>query len=83
MSGCAIFSDCWKYRYTLVRNWDSSLQRLAIIGLNPSTADAVKDDPTIRRCKHFAQAHGYGSFVMLNLFALRSTDPSRPLKNSK
>jgi hypothetical protein len=45
------------------------------IGLNPSTADETKDDPTIKRCIAFAKAWGYGSLIMANLFAWRATDP--------
>ncbi|UVW30641.1 DUF1643 domain-containing protein [Massilia sp. H6] len=43
--------------------------------LNPSTADEVTDDPTIRRCIAFAKAWGYGALCMTNLFAFRATDP--------
>lgn len=68
-----------KYRYTLWREWDIDLLTaegfVMFIGLNPSTADETKDDPTIRRCIGFAKAWGYGAICMTNLFALRATDP--------
>lgn len=46
------------------------------IGLNPSTADETKDDPTIRRCRNFAKAWGYDALCMTNLFGYRATDPN-------
>lgn len=46
------------------------------IGLNPSTAGDVEDDPTIRRCIQFAKDWGYGALCMTNLFAFRATDPA-------
>lgn len=70
----AVFSPCGKYRYVLRRIWDEQ-PPVVFIGLNPSVADAEKDDPTIRRCVGFARDWGYGGLVMLNLFALRSTNP--------
>ena len=75
MKKTAEFSPCRKYRYALWRVWDESLPVCMFIGLNPSTADEVEDDPTIRRCINFAKSWGYGSLVMANLFAFRATDP--------
>lgn len=73
--GDAIISDCGTYRYLLQRFWDARLETLNFIMLNPSTADASEDDPTIRRCIGFARTLGFGSLEVTNLFALRSTDP--------
>jgi hypothetical protein len=74
----AEFSPCDKYRYTLWRDWTllepTQRKRLCVVGLNPSTADAHDDDPTIRRCIDFAQRGGYSGLLMVNMFAYRSTD---------
>ena len=45
------------------------------IMLNPSTADAETDDPTIRRCVGFAADWGYDRVEIVNLFAYRATSP--------
>lgn len=71
----AHISPCQRYRYLLSREWDSSLPTVGFVGLNPSTADATLDDPTIRRCIGFAQSWGYGALHMVNLFAFRATKP--------
>ena len=79
----AKFSKDRIYRYALWRVWDNSLPKLLFIGLNPSTADEINDDPTMRRCIRFSKDLGYGGFIMGNIFAYRSTDPKklRKIKN--
>lgn len=76
-SSSASFSRCKKYRYTLSRTWDANLPQIMFVGLNPSTADAEVDDPTVRRCVRFARDWGFGGLILTNLFAFRSTDPKR------
>lgn len=71
----AIFDSTNAYRYTLWRQWDADLARVAFIMLNPSTADAQNDDATIRRCISFARQWGYGALEVVNLFAFRATHP--------
>lgn len=74
----AYISKDGKYRYTLWRDWrkeGESTKAVAFIGLNPSTADADKDDPTIRRCIGFAKTWGFNKLIMVNLFAYRATNP--------
>ena len=71
----AKFSKDRIYRYALWRVWNNKLPKVLFIGLNPSTADEVKDDPTIRRCINYAKDWGYGGYIMGNIFAYRSTDP--------
>ena len=67
-----------QYRYLLWRYWGEA-KRLVWVLLNPSTADARQDDPTIRRCVGFAKGWGYDGIQVVNLFAYRATDP-RELK---
>lgn len=70
----AIVSPCEAYRYALWRRWGFGSQVL-FVGLNPSTADAETDDPTLRRCVGFAKRWGHSAVAIGNLFALRSTNP--------
>lgn len=82
----AKLSDDGVYRYTLSRIWDADYPPVLFIGLNPSTADAEVDDPTIRRCVGYAREWGYGGLLMGNLFAYRATNPKDlpaiPFENS-
>lgn len=72
----ATISPCGLYRYTLSRIWDEEKPGTLFIMLNPSTADADTDDPTIRRCVGFAKFWGCGSVTVVNLFAYRATEPA-------
>lgn len=72
----ATFSEDRQDRYMLERVMShDNRSTVAFVGLNPSTADHMQDDPTIRRCVGFAERWGYGRIVMLNLFSYRATDP--------
>lgn len=71
----ALLSADREYRYYLHRVWDDSKPRLCWVMLNPSTADERENDATIRVCMGRASLTGYGGIVVVNLFALRSTDP--------
>lgn len=72
----ASFSRCGLYRYSLTRQWDKGFGRCVFIGLNPSTADAKVDDPTIRRCMGFTHSWGFNELIMVNLFAFRTPHPA-------
>lgn len=72
----AWISGCRRYRYRLGRNWSEGWGRPAVfVMLNPSTADAFVDDPTIRRCIGFAKAWGCERLIVVNLYAFRATKP--------
>lgn len=74
VTASAVLSADGLYRYELARTW-SDTAPVTFVMLNPSTADASLDDPTIRRCIGFARAWGHGGIRVVNLYALRSTDP--------
>jgi len=70
----ADISECGAYRYSLSRRWGLG-RSVTFIGLNPSTADAEIDDPTVKRWMGFAKAWGYDAMLVANLFAFRATSP--------
>ncbi|MGJ0454023.1 MAG: DUF1643 domain-containing protein [Methylocystis sp.] len=74
MERAAVISACGAYRYSLTRKW-SGAPLLPFVMLNPSTADAKEDDPTIRRCIGFARREGAGGLIVANLYALRASSP--------
>ena len=71
----AVFSADRAYRYLLVRSWDITRPTLCMVMLNPSTADETQNDPTVERCVRRAMSMGMGELRVVNLFAVRSTDP--------
>lgn len=71
----AVMSSDGLYRYSLVRRWGRGAPATFVM-LNPSTADAERDDPTIRRCVGFARAIGADGLIVLNLYAYRATKPA-------
>jgi hypothetical protein len=77
LSRSAEISECSKYRYWLCRSWKvgGNGKAVCFVMLNPSTADALLDDATIRRCMGFTRTWGYSTLDVRNLFALRATDP--------
>lgn len=82
----AILSPCGTYRYVLTRDildpfFSWRVNRGLFVMLNPSTADASVDDPTIRRCIGFARREGWTRLTVVNLFGLRATDPKELLTN--
>ena len=72
----AVLSLCEKYRYSLARTWSDGQRVVAWIMLNPSTADSVRDDPTIRKAIQFSHRLGYDGMIAVNLFAFRATKPA-------
>ena len=76
MAGTATFSPDRVYRYALTRTWNPEQPPILWIMCNPSTADAFQLDPTLKRVRDFSHRWGYGSFTVLNVFALRSPYPT-------
>lgn len=75
LEAAARLSEDGLYRYALMRRWHPTYPPVVWIMLNPSTADATEDDPTIRRVVGFSRSAGYGSAIVVNLYGLRVTRP--------
>lgn len=72
----ASLSLCRTYRYSLTRRWSPDRGAVWVfVMLNPSTADGHDDDATVRRCVGFARRGGAVELCVVNLYALRATDP--------
>ena len=78
----ALFNGTFSCRYSLWRIWEKTGDYLLFIGLNPSTANGIKDDPTIRRLINFAKSWGFGGLFCGNLFSLVSSNPANLLYES-
>jgi hypothetical protein len=76
LSSGALFDVTGDYRYLLWRTWDVEAPRVGFVMLNPSKADADRDDPTIRRCVAFARSWRFGGVEVANLFAFRACSPA-------
>jgi hypothetical protein len=72
----AQFDRTRRYRFSLHRVWRPELQLATFVMLNPSTADHLKNDPTITRCINLARFWGFGGINVVNLFAYRTSSPA-------
>lgn len=75
----AFISPDGVYRYWLTRSWATSeafVRHVCWIMLNPSIADAERDDSTIRKCRGFTERLGYTAFHVVNLYGFRATKPA-------
>lgn len=82
--GWAVFSPGERYRYALGRKLGTfpdvaraPVWVVAFIMLNPSTATAEVNDPTITRCMRYAVRWRATHLIVGNAFAYRSTDPKQ------
>jgi hypothetical protein len=77
----AFFNQGKTHRFSLLREWDPNGRTILFIGLNPSMADDVYDDPTIRRVINFAKSWKFGRLYFANLFSFKTPDPKVLLEN--
>lgn len=82
VTGDAAFSPCGRYRHFLNRDWgfrrfsDGRERFILWIGMNPSTAEAEIDDPTIRKEMGFTRRLGFDKYVKCNVMDYRATSPA-------
>ena len=62
-----------EYRYLLGTRGEKPL---VCIGINPSTAEPDRLDPTLQSVERVAKNNGYDSFLMFNVYAQRATRPN-------
>lgn len=72
----AILSNDRRYRYRLWRTWDASAPTVTFVVSNPNPNDELDRDPTCQACVDHAERWGFGSLVVVALFALRSSNPA-------
>ena len=80
MERTALFSKDQRYRYRLSRIWDREKPLVLFIMHNPSTADAYKEDPTLRRIINFAKDWGFGGLYVGNLYPYCAVRPEKDRK---
>ena len=71
----AVISALGQHRYSLSRIWDEDKGKVLFIMLNPSTANAIHDDPTTIRCINYAKKWGYGGIMIGNIHSYRTKSP--------
>lgn len=49
---------------------------LFVVGINPSTAVPGKLDPTMKSVERIANGNGFDSYIMLNVYPQRATNPN-------
>ena len=78
----AVLDHYRQHRFLLWRFWDDK-PRMLFIGLNPSTANELEDDPTVRRLCGFAQDWGYGGIYLCNLFSFITPHPKELIQQTR
>jgi hypothetical protein len=79
--GAAIFGGANEmYRYELSRVWNETLPALMLVMMNPSIATPFVDDPSVAKGRRYAEDWGFGTLLVGNGFAYRTTDQKGLMK---